>query len=203
MRLSLPSLLAWMLLPVGAAAQSAGFSDEPSQRALASGEVAVHTSIVSGEPGGRVRAAVMIHAQRETVWQLLRDCESAPAYVPGLRRCHRIDAAPDGSWETLEHVMKYNWLMPPARSVLRLEYHSWQIDFHRLSGDMKAEEGSWRVQRTDDDTATLVEYEVWVDPGFWVPAPIVRASLRHELPAALLALRNRAESIELRSASAH
>jgi hypothetical protein len=198
MRFSQPLLAALLLLPVVAAAQPADFTDEASQRALATGDVPVLASTVQGERGASVRAAVMIHARPETVWAIMRDCASAPAYIPGVRRCQRKDAAADGSWEIVEHEMKYSWLMPVVHSVLLLTYHDWQMDFRRLSGDMKAEEGSWQVQRSGDG-ATLVEYQLHVEPGFWVPGSIVRASLRHELPEALRALRRRAESMEATS----
>jgi hypothetical protein len=39
-----------------------------------------------------------------------------------------------------------------------------------------------------------VEYQLHVDPGFWIPRVLVRHSLRTELPAALAAVRTRAES---------
>ena len=42
---------------------------------------------------------------------------------------------------------------------------------------------------------TIVEYELYVDPGFWVPRVLLRHSLRSELPAALSALRTRAEGL--------
>lgn len=200
MRFLLLAFLAW---PVFAAGHPADFDDEHSRQELAAGRVPVHAAVDDGKHGGQVLAAVIIHARAETVWRVMRDCEKAPSYVPGLRRCHRISAAEDGSWEIIEHEMKYSWLMPPIRSILRLDYHlspggtPSQIDFHRLSGDLKREEGLWRVQ-TVEDGGTLVEYQVRIEPGFWVPAAIVRASLRHQLPEALLALRQRVESIEAR-----
>jgi hypothetical protein len=196
MRSNQLGLLAGMLLPVVAAAQSAAFADRESQAQLAAGKVAVSASIGGHEPGGQVHAAVKIHARPETVWHVMRECESAPSYIPGLKRCRRIDRASDGSWEIIEHEVKYSWLMPAIHSVLRLEYRPWEIDFHRLSGDLKAEDGTWRVQGADNGKATIVEYQLHVEPGFWVPSAIVRASLRRELPAALLALRSRVESIE-------
>jgi len=184
------------LLPVLAAADPADFSDSQSQRRLAAGEVAVHASVSDNRHGGQVSAAVMIHARPETVWDVMRDCEQAPSYIPGLRRCHRLSGAADGSWEIIEHEVKYSWLMPAVRSVLRLDYRPWQIDFRRVSGDLKAEQGMWLVQRLPDSSATIVEYELYVEPGFWVPPALVRASLRRELPAALEALRRRVEGLE-------
>jgi hypothetical protein len=184
------------LLPLVAAAQPAAFSDQQSQQRLAAGEVAIHAQLTGNQHGGQVNAAVMIHARPETVWSVMRDCEQAPAYIPGLKRCRRIGAAADGSWEIIEHEMKYSWLMPAIHSVLRLDYRPWEIDFRSLSGDLKAEQGMWLVQRSADNSATIVEYELYVEPGFWVPPGLVRASLRHELPEALQALRSRVEHLE-------
>jgi hypothetical protein len=183
------------MLPAAVAAQSSAFSDPESQAQLAAGKVAVHASMQGGTSGAQVEAAVVIHAPPESVWRVLHECESAPAYIPGLKRCRHIDGAPDGSWEIIEHVVKYSWWMPAIHSVLRLDYHPWLIEFHKVSGDLKSEDGMWQVHSAPDGT-TLVEYQVHVEPGFWVPGGIVRSSLRHELPAALLALRGRVESVE-------
>lgn len=189
-------LMGGLLLPALAAAQSPAFMDPQSQQRLAAGKIEVHAAINDHRPGGQVDAAVMIHAPAETVWSVMRDCEQAPTYIPGLRLCRRLDAAADGSWEIIEHEVKYSWLMPAIRSVLRIDYHPWQMDFRSLSGDLKTEQGTWLVEPSADDTSTIVEYELYVDPGFWVPPALIRASLRKELPAALRALRRHVESIE-------
>ena len=68
-----------------------------------------------------------------------------------------------------------------------------RIDFKRISGDLKQEDGNW-VLASAADAATIVEYELYVDPGFWIPRVLLRHSLRAELPAALTAVRERAES---------
>jgi hypothetical protein len=182
-----------------ASAQSPALSDQPSEQRLAAGEVEVHAAVGENHHGGQVTAAVMIHARPETVWRVMHECEEAPSYIPGLKRCRRLGAAADGSWEIIEHEVKYSWLMPAIRTVLRLDYRPWTIDFKSLSGDLKAEQGSWRVTRSADSSATIVEYELYVDPGFWVPPALVRASLRKELPEALEALRARVEHLEARA----
>lgn len=185
------------MLPLIAEAQPPAVTDPQSLQRLEAGDVEVHASVSDKRPGGQVTATVMIHARPQTVWNVMRECEQAASYIPGLRRCHRIEAAPDGSWEIIEHEVKYSWLMPAIHSVLRIDYHPWQMDFHSLSGDLKTERGKWLIRRSlFDDTATIVEYQLYVDPGFWVPRALIRASLRSELPRALEALRARAESID-------
>jgi hypothetical protein len=68
-----------------------------------------------------------------------------------------------------------------------------------VSGDLKEETGEWLLTRTADGTATVVEYQVYVDPGFWIPQVLVTHSLRKDLPAALNGLRDRVQSTEAAS----
>jgi hypothetical protein len=156
----------------------------------------------------RVHAAVRIHASPEVIWGVLTDCDHAATFIPGVKRCHRVQSAPDGSWEIIEQEAKYSWLMPSVTCVLRADYKSPQrIDFKRVSGDLKEEEGDWVLEpeRHEGESAaatrasvspeaTIVEYDLSVDPGFWIPKVLVRHSLRTELPAALAAVRTRSES---------
>jgi hypothetical protein len=125
----------------------------------------------------------------------MTDCKQAPLFVPGLKRCSRIAGAADGSWEDFEQVVQYSWFLPTVRYVVRAAYdRPRRIQFRRISGDLKDEEGSWLLTPTPDGSATLVQYEVYVDPGFWVPQVLVTRTLRMDLPAALAGLRDRAQS---------
>jgi len=172
------------LLPLAAEAQASWLADPAIQQRLAAGEVVVHSSIDTRESRGRVSAAVRIHAQPEAIWNVMTDCERAPSFVPGLKRCRRVESAPNGAWELIEHEIKYSWLLPTIRFV-----------FRRVSGDLKEEEGFWLLEATADGSATIIEYEVYVDPGFWVPQALIRRSLRKDLPVALTALRAQVETI--------
>ena len=196
-RSSLVLLLLATLQPLAVAAQSSWVSDPAVQRQLAAGEAVVATTsaIDPGHPRGRIRAAVRIQASPEAIWAVMTDCQQAPAYVPGLKRCRRIDGAPDGSWQDIEHEVRLSWLLPTVRYVLHCQLDPpRRIDFSRISGDLKEEEGTWLLSPTADGTATVVGYEVYVDPGFWIPQALVVRSLRKDLPAALTGLRHRVES---------
>ncbi len=90
--------------------------------------------------------------------------------------------------------MKYSWLLPTFHSVFRADYQRpSRIDFRRIAGDMKEERGAWLLEPAGGDVATLLEYQLYVEPGFWVPGPLTRHWVYKELPAALSALRSRAE----------
>jgi len=183
-----------MLLPVATQAE-AGWVQEPTvQQQLAAGQVAVRMLFDGNQSRMQVLAAVKVNATPETIWRVLTDCEHAANFIPGVKRCRRVQSAPDDSWEIVEQEAKYSWFMPAVTTMIRAEYQRpRRIDFKRISGDLKQEDGNW-VLASAADAATIVEYELYVDPGFWIPRVLLRHSLRAELPAALTAVRERAES---------
>lgn len=189
-----PALAAPALAAPAVAASDGWLATPGVEQRLAAGEVVVQTAqdIDASHPRGWVRAAVRIGAPAESIWKVMTDCRQAPAFVPGLRRCRRIDGAADGSWEEIEQEVRYSWFLPTVRYVFRAEYdRPHRIDFRRVSGDLKEEEGTWRLIESPDRSATVVEYDMYVDPGFWIPQALVVRSLRRDLPAALTGLRDR------------
>lgn len=189
--------LAFARLAPAAGAADAGWTADPEvQRRLADGEVVVQSAaaVDPDRPRGRVRAAVLVKARPEAVWTVMTDCRQLLLFVPGLKRCRRIDGSPDGRWENIEQEIRYSWLLPTVRYVVRVDYRRpRRIDFHRISGDLKQEEGTWLLTPTPDGAATVVEYEMYLDPGFWIPQWLVNRSLRKDVPAALAGLRERVE----------
>jgi uncharacterized protein YndB with AHSA1/START domain len=178
------------LFPVLASAESAWLEDPAIQGRLAAGEIVVHV----GPDSQHASAAVTIHAPAAAVWQVITDCEEAPRFMPGMKVCRRLDAAPDGSWENIEREYKYSWLMPAAHDVVRTEYHKPQrIDFQRVSGDFRDQKGAWLLTASADGAATVLEYQFYVELGFWLPRSLIQRSLRSDLPAAMKAVRARAE----------
>jgi hypothetical protein len=185
------------VLPIATWAQGTWLEDQTVQRQLADGQVAVHVAFDGDGSRVLVNAAVRIKAPPEVIWRVLTDCDHAASFIPGVKRCRRVQSAPDGSWEVIEQESKYSWLMPSVTTIVHADYKRPQrIDFKRVSGDLKDEQGTWLLEREGHaaSDAMTVEYELHVDPGFWVPRVLVRHSLRTELPAALAALRARAES---------
>jgi uncharacterized protein YndB with AHSA1/START domain len=190
-----------LLQPLALASQPGWVAEPGVQSRLAAGEVVVQSAseIDPAASRGRVRAAVRINASPQEIWAVMTDCNQAIAFVPGLKRCRRIDSAPDGRWDDIEHEVRYSRLLPSVRYVFRADYdRPHRIEFHRISGDLKAEEGSWLLTQTADGSGTVVEYDLYLDPGFWIPQFLVTRSLRKDLPAALVGLRDRVEHSEPR-----
>jgi len=187
------------VLPIAAASQDNWVNDKTVQEQLAAGQVAVRIVFDGDESHVHVDAAVKINAGVDAIWRVLTDCDHAATFIPGVKRCRRVQSAPDNSWEIIEQESKYSWLMPSVTTVVRADYKRPQrIDFKRVGGDLKDENGTWVLDPSQpagtQSNVTIVEYELYVDPGFWIPRVLVRHSLRTELPAALTAIRERVEA---------
>jgi ribosome-associated toxin RatA of RatAB toxin-antitoxin module len=182
-----------LLLCASAPQAQESWTSEPAVQArLAAGEVVVSAprEVDASHPRGEVRAAVVIKADADAVWRVMTDCAQALKFVPGLRKCRVVQAAPDGTWADIEQEVRYSWLLPTVHYVFRAQYdRPHRIDFHRISGDLKEQRGTWVLTAAPATGATLVEYEVYLEPGFWVPQFLVTRSLRKDLPAALTGLR--------------
>jgi hypothetical protein len=139
---------------------------------------------------GQVRAAIDIPAPRETIWALMLDCDAALRMVANLKSCRVLDRDPQGRWDVREQVSRAAFL-PSVHSVYRSDYDRPKgIRFHRTGGDMKVLEGEWRLEPRPD--GVRVTYEARAAAPFAVPGWIARVTLRHDVPAALTALRREA-----------
>jgi len=192
-----------MLLPGAVQAETAWVQDQTVQQQLSDRQVAVRVEFDDGQSRIHVRAAVRINASPEAIWHVLTDCDHAASFIPGVKSCHPLEVAPDDSWVIVEQEAKYSWLMPAVKCVIRADYkRPRRIEFKRISGDLKQEEGVWLLEPANTgvsdaataDPVTTVVYDLYVDPGFWIPRVLLRHSLRSELPAAFTALRVRVES---------
>ena len=183
-----------LLALLGATALAAQESLTPDELArVERGEVIVRSLAVEGTTAGRVLAAVAIAAPAAAVWEVMVDVEHAPAFVPGLRRARVLER--EAAHELIEHTVKYAVFLPEFTYRYRADYQRpARIDFQRVSGDLRALQGTWTLRPSADGGGTVVVYSVALDPGFFVPQWLVRQSLRKNLPAVLLALRERVQS---------
>jgi hypothetical protein len=176
------------------AAHAAPAADEIADSAER-GDIQVAVSLDSKEQNGSASASVRIQASREVVYSLITSCSEALHLVPGLLVCEVVDTAADRSWQQIHHVMDYSWYMPKLSYVLRASYDPpSRVSIERISGDLRTLRGSWVLQ--SDGKFTIAHYAVDLEPGFWVPQWIERATLRRDLPKMLRALRSRAEFVQ-------
>ena len=162
---------------------------------LATGAIIADGDVAADQPVADIRAAIEVNAPPEQVFRTLIDCAQALRFVPHLKRCAVLDTAPDGSWQNVEQQVDYGWLAPRAHYVFHADYERFQrIRFHTLRGDFHENRGVWQFRPAKGGQATLVTYEAYVAPAFYVPRWMMRNMLRRDLPDLMKGLRTRAET---------
>ncbi len=142
---------------------------------------------------GFIRAAVLVEARPERIWEILRDCARAPEYVPHVITCELLESQDGGLIQHYRQEVKYAWFLPRFEHVFSLRYqpHT-RIEVERVSGPIEHMSGVWRLLPYGQDT--LLTYDLELRPGLPVPRFVVGASLRRDLPIILTEVRERAET---------
>src|SRR5690349_19006572 len=91
------SILALAWAP-GAGAADFELTAVETQR-VARDEIVIRANLEPGARRGTVRAAMLINAPPDVVFQMMTHCADALKYVPHLRVCQVRERAPDLSWE--------------------------------------------------------------------------------------------------------
>lgn len=157
---------------------------------LKDGKILVYVQRSNGQQKGMVEALVLIDAPAELIWKIMTDCPGAPTFMPGLKACKVLDAGK--SWEIIRHEVKWIWFFPRLSYVFRADYQlNRRIDFVRIKGDLREMRGSWRLFPLNESGQTIIRYEVYLDPSFFIPQWLVERSLMTDLPDMMDALRKK------------
>jgi len=159
-------------------------------RALAGGQPFSEVSAAQ-DGAGLIHAAIDIASPPKSVWLVMNDCRYIKRLITSAQSCRVLqgDAERNG-WDIKETVTKGGFFIPSIHNVYRSDYQPYSlIRFHRLAGDMKIEEGEWRLEPLDGGAATRVIYVNRVAVNLFAPAFMVRAGIRKDTPKVLLNLR--------------
>jgi hypothetical protein len=163
--------------------------DAATQRALAAGGVFVEVS-GQAEGVGLIHAAIDVAAPPRLVWGVMTDCRETPKLVTSASPCRVLSADPVGAWDVREQITHGNLIVPDIRNVYRSDYQPFSlIRFRKVGGDLRVEEGEWRLVPLDGGRATRVIYVNRLAANMIAPAFMVRESLRQSTPRVLENLR--------------
>ncbi len=163
--------------------------DAQAMRQLARG---VSWAEVLPSPGGAaiIHAAIDIAAPPKAVWAVMTDCKMAAKLVVTVTVCKVVQGDQRAGWDVREQVTRGNLIVPPIRNVFRSDYQPYTlIRFHRLAGDLRIEEGEWRLQAIDGGAGTRVTYVNKVAANITAPAFLVRAGMKHDTAKVMVNLR--------------
>jgi hypothetical protein len=113
---------------------------------LANGEVVVQVNQSEEGSKGTIRAAIVVDAPAEQIWNALTDCDHTPEFIPRLQSCKVLQHGKD--MEIIEHQVNISWFLPSFTYTYRVSYDRFKrIDFKRIGGDLKEIEGSWVLEQ--------------------------------------------------------
>ncbi len=165
---------------------------EADRAKLRSGETVVWTqSLRPREPKKvSVLSAILLPVPLKDAWALVDDKEGACEYISDLEKCRII--AKEGNQELVEQTTRPPGAPRAFTYTLRHEANfPTRMDFRRESGDLRDIDGSWIFDQVDNGTKTLLIYALHIDAGVLVPQRLIRRSQEKQLPAVLVAIRER------------
>lgn len=136
-----------------------------------------------------IQGAILIPAPPETVWAVFNDCERAPSYVPGLKKCEILETNIEEKWEVRRHISKHSAFLPKITSVFRSEYvYPKSIKFSKVDGNMAMNEGVWQLQSIENGQKTILTYSAHVASKSVLPDKMVRKAMKSNIPKVLRAI---------------
>jgi hypothetical protein len=105
---------------------------------------------VSAEPDGSalIYGAVDIPTPPEVAWRVMTDCRETPKLITSASPCRVLSSGP--GWDVREQVTRGGLFVPTIHNVYRSEYQPFSlIRFQKAGGDLKMEDGEWRLEPLD------------------------------------------------------
>ncbi|HET7609857.1 MAG TPA: SRPBCC family protein, partial [Gammaproteobacteria bacterium] len=162
--------------------------------AIAAREVQIVVERSNRPLTAEVKVASEVDAPATAIWDVLKACEIAPEYVPNVVSCRKVEELDGGRADLFMQTIKPIFFVPAFEHEFRLDYTPYtRIDVNRVSGPIAHMQGTWWLLPEDNGRILLV-YELTLDPGMPIPRFFVRATLKHDLPRLVAAIRERAEA---------
>ena len=183
----------WFVLAIWAASAAGAHAFDltsKAQAALNRGEAYAEVTPDPDGVAGHVRAVIDIDAPVQRVWRAMTDCAAAKAMITTLTGCRVIEGDQARGWDIREHITRRNLVFPGMRIVFRSDYEPFTlIRFRLVEGDLKVQQGEWRLQALDGGRRTRVFYENRLAVDWPVPKSLMREALRRDTPKVLMNLR--------------
>lgn len=145
---------------------------------------------------GHLRAAILIDASPERIWNILTDCESVPEYLDNVLNCELIETLDGGRAQIFRQRAKLRWFLPTFVHEFRLDYEPYdRITVSRVEGPIERLDATWRLEAIAPGR-TRVTYVLDVEPGPLLPNFLLSGPLQRDALDAMRAVRERAEAAE-------
>jgi len=184
------SLVFSILVAVAVLAGTRAMAWEPGAEAAPTLRAGGAYADVDAEPDGvgLIHGVVDIAAPPKVVWRVMTDCRETPKLIASAAPCRVLSSGP--GWDVPEQTTRGGLFVPPLHNVYRSDYQPFSlIRFHKVGGDLKVEDGEWRLEPLNGGRATRVIYINRIAANLLLPAALVRAGLKSDTPKVLMNLR--------------
>ena len=152
---------------------------------LQKGEI-LHEYTRRDEPGGSIRAEILIQSKLQPIWDLLTGCGEAFVFVDGLEVCEILEISSERA--RIHQVADPGILAPEQDYIYQTEFQPFsRMDFKLVEGTLDALEGSWQFFEVPG--GVVITYNMHVQPGIPVPRFLVRGSIRRTITGMLACIR--------------
>lgn len=189
------------LMPSGFAAASSDYerlSPDELER-LRTGDVVTQVWRDETQRDGAIDAYAAIHisATQQQVWAVMTSCELTLQVVRDMKICRVIDASADGRTDVREQYFNAPFPFGDFKTKFQTTFTPYsQIDIQGIGGDMKVQQGLWRIIPLGDDQLR-VTYRARVKPKLPVPRFLLRRAVRKDTPQIMTALRDVSEALAI------
>jgi ribosome-associated toxin RatA of RatAB toxin-antitoxin module len=137
----------------------------------------------------------IVNASPEQVFDVLTDYANATKLFDNLKKTSVVASSSDENTTDVSFSLKGLANIWNFDYVLRMkETFPSRIDFHRLSGAFKANEGYWKIEPLDaSGKRTLVTYSKYVDGGM-IPQSMVNKQVKEAMPTVMANVKAHAEA---------
>lgn len=137
----------------------------------------------------------IVNASPEQVFDVLTDYANATKLFDNLKKTSVVASSSDENTTDVSFSLKGLANIWNFDYVLRMkETFPSRIDFHRLSGAFKANEGYWKIEPLDaSGKRTLVTYSKFVDGGM-IPQSMVNKQVKEAMPTVMANVKAHAEA---------
>jgi hypothetical protein len=151
--------------------------------------------------GVHVAGFGIVNANIDKTWEGITECTNLPRFMPSMVDCHEIKAPGPLINNEKRTSIELKFTFGPISKTIKIVddvkwYPKKKSTWERVSGDTKANAGSWRIIKLNDAHQLLIYDTVTDVEG--VPDWVSSALTGSNLPATVNAMRNWIEEAHLR-----
>ena len=138
----------------------------------------------------RLAAQLTTTATFESLWKVLTDYDRLNLYIPNLLSSKTIYQKNNNVHLKQVGAQDFLGIKFSAEVTINLfeEKELGLLKFSLIKGDFRKFEGSWRIQKTKDNTKNSLIYDLTVQGCQWMPIGMIERRLKNDLSENLIAV---------------